>query len=113
MITAASNISVGGSALSATLIERTVIRWMRELFGFPKCNHAGIVVSGTSMAAIISMAVARRQYFTNVRQDGHVYGSNLIVYASTEVHACIRKALELLGFGSKSMHLISMTDNTV
>jgi len=111
MISATININAGGCSHSAVLVERKVIQWMRQLFGFPKGHNGGIVVSGTSMATVICIATARRRCFTNVRQDGIVNGPQLIVYASTEVHMCVNKALELLGFGSKAMHLISVDDN--
>ncbi|CAF1082795.1 unnamed protein product [Rotaria sordida] len=111
MMVATMNINAGGCTHSAVLVERTVIQWMRQLFGFPKDNNGGIVVNGTSMASIICMATARRQFLINIRQDGIVNGPQLIVYASKEVHICIGKALEVLGFGLKAMHSISVDDN--
>jgi hypothetical protein len=111
MLTATMNINAGGCSHSAVLVERTVIQWMRQVFGFPKGDNGGLVVSGTSMGTVICMATARRRYLTNVRQDGIVNGPHLIVYASTEVHMCVGKALELLGFGSKAMHLIAVDEN--
>ena len=111
MMTATININAGGCTHSGVLVERTVIQWMRQLFGFPKDDNGGIVVTGTSMATVISMATARRRLLTNVRQDGIVNGPHLIVYASTEAHMCVVKALELLGFGSKALHSISVDDN--
>ncbi|CAF0793862.1 unnamed protein product [Rotaria sp. Silwood1] len=110
MMMATMNINAGGCSHSAVFVERIVIQWMRQLFGFPKTDNGGIVVNGTSMASIICMATARRQFLTNVRQDGIVHGPQLIVYASKEVHMCVSKALELLGFGSKAMHIISVDD---
>ncbi|CAF3346908.1 unnamed protein product [Rotaria sp. Silwood1] len=110
MMMATMNINAGGCSHSAVFVERIVIQWMRQLFGFPKTDNGGIVVNGTSMASIICMATARRQFLTNVRQDGIVHGPQLIVYASKEVHMCVGKALELLGFGSKAMHIISVDD---
>ncbi|CAM4789527.1 unnamed protein product [Rotaria magnacalcarata] len=111
MMMATTNINAGGCTHSAVLIERTVIQWMRQLFGFPESNDSGIIVSGTSMASVICLATARRKFLTNVRQDGMINGPRLIIYASTEIHVCITKALELLGFGSKSMHFISVDKN--
>jgi glutamate/tyrosine decarboxylase-like PLP-dependent enzyme len=111
MFTATMNINAGGCTHSAVLVERTVIQWMREIFGFPKGDNGGLVVSGTSIATIICLATARRRYLTNVRSEGIVNGPHLIVYASTEVHMCVTKALELLGLGSKAMHLISVDEN--
>jgi len=84
---------------------------MREVFAFPKDTTGGIIVSGTSMATAICMATARQQTLNNVRQDGMVNGPRLIAYASKEVHMCIGKSLELLGFGSNALHLISVDEN--
>ena len=111
MITATININAGGCSHSAVLVERTVIQWLRQLFGFPKSDHGGILVTGTSMASVLSIATARRQVITNVRQDGIINGPQLVVYASDQVHMCIGKALELLGFGSKAMRLVSVDAN--
>jgi len=111
MFTATININAGGASHSAVLVERTVTQWMRQIFGFPESDNGGIVVSGTSMATIICIATARRRFLTSVRHDGIVDGPHLIVYASKEVHICVGKALELLGFGSKAMHLISVDEN--
>lgn len=111
MFSATININAGGCTHSAVLVERTVIQWMREIFGFPKGDNGGLVVSGTSIATIVCLATARRRYLINVRQEGIVNGPNLIVYASTEVHMCIGKALELLGLGSKALHLIPVNEN--
>ncbi|CAF3608442.1 unnamed protein product [Adineta steineri] len=111
MISSSININAGGCTHTGVLVERKIIKWMRELFSFPKSENGGLIVSGTSVATIICMATARRQFLTNVRQDGIVNGPHLIVYTSTEVHICIVKALELLGFGSKAVHKISVDDN--
>jgi aromatic-L-amino-acid decarboxylase len=106
MFTSTMNINAGGCSHSAVLIERRVIRWMRELFGFPRVDNGGIVVSGTSMATVIALATARRRFLHNVRTDGIVDGPRFIVYASTEAHMCVSKAMELLGMGSKAVHSI-------
>ncbi|CAF1690750.1 unnamed protein product, partial [Adineta ricciae] len=74
-------------------------------------KNAGLIVSGTSMATLISIATARRKALGNIRQDGHVNGPQLVGYASTETHACLVKAFELLGLGSKALHLIAVDDD--
>ena len=111
MFAATMNINAGGCSHSAVHVERTVIQWMREVFGFPKGENGGLIVSGTSIATIVCLATARRRYLTNVRQEGIVNGPQLVVYASKEVHMCVSKALELLGLGSKALHLISVDEN--
>ncbi|CAF4662167.1 unnamed protein product [Rotaria sp. Silwood1] len=111
IIASAMNTTSSGGTQSAILVERTVIEWMRQLFNFPPKTTAGLVISGTSMATIISMAAARHHALFNVRQDGLVNGTQLVAYASTETHICVIRALELLGLGSKAMHFISVDEN--
>ena len=111
MLAATMNINAGGCTHSAVLVERKVIHWMREIFGFPKGDNGGLVVSGTSIATIVCLAAARRRYLISVREDGIINGPQLIVYASTEVHICVGKALELLGLGTKALHMIPVKDD--
>lgn len=112
MIATTMNVNNVGGAHSAVLIERAVIQWMRQIFGFPRGDvGGGLIVSGTSMATVICMAVARQRAIANVRHDGLVLGPQLIAYASTETHSCILRALELLGLGSKAMRYIAVDHN--
>ncbi|CAF1090268.1 unnamed protein product [Adineta ricciae] len=110
-IAASLNMNVCDTDHSGAFIEKAVIKWMCQLFNFPKETTRGLLVTGTSMATIISMAVARQRILPNVRQDGMMSGYQLIVYASTETHTCVVKALELLGLGSKALHLISVDES--
>lgn len=112
MLAAAINPnSSGGLFHSGYLVERAVIDWMRQVFGFPKMKNGGLLITGTSMGTIMSIAVARRRALLNVRENGLVDAPQLIVYASTEVHGCVSKALQLLGLGSKALHIIPIDDN--
>ena len=111
MIASTLNINAGGCTHSAVLVERRVIQWMREIFGYPKDMTGGIVVSGTSLATVICIATARNQVLNNIRKDGMFNGPHLIAYASVEVHMCVIKAFELLGFGSNALHLIPVDEN--
>lgn len=99
------------STHSDAFVERTVIEWKRQIFDFPQDTTGGLLVTGTSMATIISMTAARQRALANVRKDGVVNEPQLVAYASTEVHICIIKALELLGLGSKALHHILVDDN--
>jgi len=111
MITATTNSNTGGRTQSFVLIERTVIKWMRQIFGFPEGNTSGLIVTGTSMATVISLATARQRVLSNVRKDGLMNEPRLVAYASTEVHICVPKALELLGLGSNALRRISVDEN--
>jgi aromatic-L-amino-acid/L-tryptophan decarboxylase len=112
MIAATINVNNVGGMVSSVIVEETVIKWMRQIFGFPPANFGGgILVGGTSLATVICLAVARQCVIENVRKHGLVNGSQLIVYASTEVHTCVVKGLELLGLGSQALRLVPVDDN--
>jgi glutamate/tyrosine decarboxylase-like PLP-dependent enzyme len=111
MIAAAMNANTGSGTHSPILVERIVIKWMRQLFGFTHENSGGLIVSGTSMATVLCMAAARQRTLPTVRQDGLVDRSQLAAYASTETHMCVIRALELLGLGSKMMRRIPVDEN--
>lgn len=112
MLAAGININQGGGNQGGGLVELQLINWFKSLFDFPD-DTGGLLVSGGSMANLIGLTVARyAKSDFDLRKKG-IYGSQkrMIVYASTEVHNCANKAVELLGLGSESLHLIAVDDN--
>ena len=96
----------GGRDHGAIYVERQVIEWCRQLFDFPE-HSSGILVSGTSMATLIGLAVARHHLAgTHVRADGIGAAPRLVGYASVEAHGSVARAFELLGFGRTALRLI-------
>lgn len=112
MLSSGINLNQGGGNQMGSRVEHQVIDWFRELFGYPK-EASGLVVSGGSMANLIGLTVARyAKADFDLRKEG-IYGSKkrMMVYASSEVHNCSNKAVELLGLGSESLRLIPVNDN--
>jgi aromatic-L-amino-acid decarboxylase len=112
MLAAGINLNQGGGNQAGGLVEAQVIDWFRDLFGFPK-GSSGLVVSGGSMANLIGMTVARYVHADfDLRKEG-IYGSKkrMMVYASKEVHNCVNKSVDMLGFGSDSLRLIDVNEN--
>ncbi len=111
-LAAGMNSNCWGGDHAATHIEGRVVRWLAEMLGFPE-SAEGILVSGGSMANFTALAVARRaQTPGNVREDG-LAGPNaprLTVYASDQVHACVDKAVDLLGIGTRQLRKIPTDD---
>ncbi|CAF0783397.1 unnamed protein product [Didymodactylos carnosus] len=110
MMAATMNSNAGFLSHSAVLVERTVLGWMGQMFGFPADTVGGIIVSGTSMATLICMAVAHNRALANVRETGLVGGPRLVAYASSETHMCVVKALELIGVGSAALRLVPVDE---
>ncbi|NVK51072.1 MAG: amino acid decarboxylase [Cyclobacteriaceae bacterium] len=96
---------------SAMYVDRQVVNWCKELMGFPS-DASGILVSGGSMANITALTVARNAFGEGkIRQKGLVdYGKQLVLYCSTETHACIKKAAEILGIGSEFVRNIPVNE---
>jgi len=116
ILAAAMNPSCAGGDHAAIYLEHCVIRWLMQLLGFPTEGSAGLLASGGSAASLTALAAARHwalgQLGIDVRKQG-VCGihAKLRIYASTQVHSCVQKAVELLGLGSESIGWIRIDED--
>ena len=110
-LAATVNPNMGGGNHVGDLVESQVLDWCKEIVGLP-LNSSGLLVSGGSMANLVALAVARSGTGpTDVRSAGvAALPKPLTFYASTEVHSCMQKAVELLGHGATSLHKIAVDD---
>jgi aromatic-L-amino-acid/L-tryptophan decarboxylase len=109
MLAAGMNANVGGRDHAAVEIERRVIRWWCEVFGLP-AGASGIVTTGTSMANLIALLVARRAALgPDVRANG--VGSELTGYTSTEAHGSVARAFDVAGIGNAALRAIPVDAN--
>ncbi|MFI6479375.1 pyridoxal phosphate-dependent decarboxylase family protein [Nonomuraea sp. NPDC050663] len=109
-LAAAFNPSTAGGDQAGVLLERTAVRWLAELVGFPHPPGGGLLTSGASMATIVALSAARRRALPDVRENGLYGRAPLVMYLSEEGHSCLRKAAELLGLGSANLHVVPVDD---
>ncbi|MBV8748147.1 MAG: aminotransferase class V-fold PLP-dependent enzyme [Candidatus Eremiobacteraeota bacterium] len=111
LLAAGMNANVGGREHAAVYVERQVVDWFRELFGFPM-SASGILTSGTSMGNLLAIVAAREAALASsgfaalgstVRALGE---ARLTAYASSAVHDSVAKALRIAGLGSTTLRLI-------
>jgi aromatic-L-amino-acid decarboxylase len=112
MLAAGLNANLGGRDQMPVEVERQVLQWVRELFGFPK-SASGLFVTGTSMANLIAVLVARTAALgVEVRHEGvAASGKRLSAYASMGAHGCIAQAMDLSGLGLDTLRLIPMNEH--
>jgi glutamate/tyrosine decarboxylase-like PLP-dependent enzyme len=107
MLAAGLNANLGGRTHAPIEIERQMLAWTRDLFGFP-ATASGLFVTGTSAANFMGVLVARtRALGPAVRSQGlAALGTRLIAYVSTAAHGCIARAMEMAGLGREQLRLI-------
>ncbi|MES1983092.1 MAG: pyridoxal-dependent decarboxylase [Pseudomonadota bacterium] len=106
MLAAGLNANLGGRDQIPIEVEHQILRWVCELFGFP-ATASGLFVTGSSMANLIALLVARTAACgPEVRQHGVPMNARLTAYASAGAHGCIAKALDIAGLGSAALRLI-------
>jgi aromatic-L-amino-acid/L-tryptophan decarboxylase len=104
MLAAGLNANLGGRDHIPIEVERQIVEWTREMFGLPH-GASGLFVTGTSMANLMAVLVARTAALGQiVRQHGlGGEGALLTAYTSTAAHGCVKKAMDLAGFGSDAL----------
>lgn len=79
-------------------VELVVLDWFREWLGLPP-EACGLLVSGGSHANLTALACARETRLGTVPGDA-------VVYASTQAHSSIGRALRMLGFRPGQLRLL-------
>jgi glutamate/tyrosine decarboxylase-like PLP-dependent enzyme len=102
-LAAALNQNVGAwhHSPAATAIERTVVRWLCDLAGYPAAAF-GSLTSGGSLANTTGIKIALAAKLPQTTRGGvWGLGARPILYASAEAHFSIEKSANILGLGSE------------
>ena len=97
------NVTAWRSSPAAVMIEKTVVSWIAQAISC--VGFQGSLTGGGSSANLMGLAMAREAKLT-VNACGLRNCAQPVVYASSEVHMSIPKALALLGVGRDNLRLI-------
>jgi glutamate/tyrosine decarboxylase-like PLP-dependent enzyme len=109
MLASGINMHAAFGDQSATHIERQVIRWFSDAFGFPE-SAGGLLVSSGSTANLTGLIAARDAMVPELLTEGGalMHASPCVVYASSEVHNCVDKAVGLIGLGRRNLRRVEV-----
>ncbi|MGB6450968.1 MAG: pyridoxal-dependent decarboxylase [Steroidobacteraceae bacterium] len=107
MLAGGLNANCGGRDHAPIAVEQQIVEWLRGLYGFPE-GATGLFVTGTSIANFVALLVARRAALGSGVRAGGLGGvtAPLVAYASVATHACIARAMDYAGLGSRQLRLI-------
>jgi aromatic-L-amino-acid decarboxylase len=109
LLAAGLNANLGGRDHAPIAVERQVIGWTAELLGLPP-ETSGLLVTGTSVANLIAVLVARTAALgAQVRAAG-IGGARLTAYTSEKAHGCVSRAMDMAGLGADALRLIPCDD---
>jgi aromatic-L-amino-acid decarboxylase len=95
---------------TSAMIEARVIRWLCELIDYGDRSF-GTLASGGSEANLIALKCARDRVSPAFIKSGiRSAASDLLIYASEQVHYSIEKSADLLGLGRESVRKIPIDD---
>ena len=107
MLAAGLNANLGGRDHVPIEVERQIVEWTRAMFGFPR-QASGLFVTGTSMANLMAILVARTTALGPTVRGQGVYGEGalLTAYTSKAAHGCVSKAMDFAGLGSDALRVM-------
>ncbi|MBJ3816156.1 aspartate aminotransferase family protein [Shimwellia pseudoproteus] len=99
---------------SATIIEITLVEWLRGLVGYQP-GDAGVFTSGGTQSNLMGLMLARDAFFArrghSVQQQGLIGDlSKIKVLCSAQAHFSVQKNMALMGLGYQSVIAVK-TDN--
>lgn len=102
------NVTAWRSSPAGVTIEKTVVNWLARGMGCE--DFGGSLTGGGSAANLMGLAMAREAK-APANETGVGERAGLAVYASSEVHMSIPKAVALLGIGRENVRLIPVDDS--
>ena len=100
---------------ACTELETHVLDWLVDMLGLPDCfksssDGGGVIQDSASSGALCALLVARERA-TELETNRIGVRSRLTVYASTQTHSSVTKAVKIAGIGEENLRLIEVDVN--
>lgn len=107
LLSAAFNINamLWRTAPAATEVEMVAIHWLAQLLGLPA--WFGLINDTASASTLTALTAARHGLDPDLRRRGWAGAPPMAVYASTQAHSSVDKAVATLGLGTDHLRRIS------
>ena len=114
----ASGLGVQGmlwaTSPACTELETLVLDWLVGMLGLPAAfrsdSAGGGVIQDSASSAVLCALLAARERATGFASDEQGGDGRLCVYASTQTHSSIEKAVRIAGLGRRSLRLIEVDE---
>jgi aromatic-L-amino-acid decarboxylase len=97
---------------AATELEQMMMEWLRRMLALPE-HFVGVIQDTASTATLVALLSARERATAHAAGlSGMVEaGSRLTVYASSEAHSSVDKAVKLAGYGLAQLRRIAVDES--
>lgn len=96
---------------AATELEEKVMNWLRDLIGLPP-DFTGVIQDTASTSTLTALLTAREKFSDHkINKSGFKNHLNFRVYASSEAHSSVEKAVKISGIGSDNLVKISVNSD--
>jgi aromatic-L-amino-acid decarboxylase len=95
---------------AATELEERMMQWLGEMTGLPP-SFTGVIQDTASTATLCAVLTAReRRTEFRVNAEGFPPGRRFTVYASTETHSSVERAVKIAGLGAAALRKLPVDD---
>lgn len=100
---------------ACTELETHVLDWVAQMLDLPSAFHSsgaggGVIEDSASSAALCALLAARERTTGLASNARGVEGGRLVVYASTQTHSSLEKAVKIAGIGKDNLRLIEVDE---
>ncbi len=96
---------------AAEELEERTMEWLRDMLGLPQ-HFTGVIQDTASTATLVALLTAREVVSDfRINQSGWQGDEKYRIYASTQAHSSIDKAVRIAGFGIDNLIKIGVDEN--